>query len=307
VWGPGIDNLLAIVVPGGPGATPAVFCALTDHLGTVHALADETGAVVESYCYDAWGRVLGVYDGSGQPLDNSAIGNRYLFQGREYSWATGLYYFRARGYDPMTGRWLSSDPIGISGGLNQYAFCDGDPLGQADPLGLRVIIYPPSLDGFSPANQAAAMQLHAQLKAGWNRMLNGGGTPTLTSIARALHQTPDVTIHVRVCELGYQGEVLPDGYPPDICMLVGLGGMEPIETFVHEMVHVIELMADRTPRSPLLGNAGVQRVLDALRKMSEDGSVRFGFSDTVGGGVPVKGGRLADTLAGALLGQMEAE
>ena len=46
---------------------------------------------------------------------------RYRFQGREYSAATGLTNFRARWYDPETGRWLSKDPIGLAGGLNLYA------------------------------------------------------------------------------------------------------------------------------------------------------------------------------------------
>jgi len=57
-------------------------------------------------------------------------------QGREYDWATGLYHFRARWYDPVTGRWLSKDPIGLSGGLNQYAFCGNDPVNNLDPSGL---------------------------------------------------------------------------------------------------------------------------------------------------------------------------
>ena len=85
--------------------------------------------------YDAWGRVLNVQDGSGNALAQSAIGNRYLFQGREYSWTTGIYYFRARWYDPVTGRWLSPDPIGISGGLNQYVFCANNPVMFVDPFG----------------------------------------------------------------------------------------------------------------------------------------------------------------------------
>jgi RHS repeat-associated protein len=66
----------------------------------------------------------------------SALGNRYLFQGREFSWASGLCYFRARWYDPVSGRWLSPDPIGIAGGLNQYAFCGNDPVNATDPSGL---------------------------------------------------------------------------------------------------------------------------------------------------------------------------
>jgi len=132
--GPGIDNWLAMTVY--TGATVKTYFYITDHQGTVHSLADETGVIVESYRYDAWGRVLGVYDSNNQQLDNSQLGNRYLFQGREYSWQSGLYYFRARWYDPITGRWLSNDPIGISGGLNQYVFCGNNPVNCVDPFGL---------------------------------------------------------------------------------------------------------------------------------------------------------------------------
>ena len=63
--------------------------------------------------------------------------NRYRFQGREWSAVTGLTNFRARWYDSVTGRWLSKDPIGLSGGLNLYAFCDNDPIGSRDPFGQR--------------------------------------------------------------------------------------------------------------------------------------------------------------------------
>ena len=61
-----------------------------------------------------------------------------LSQGREYSWVTGLYYFRARWYDPVTGRWLSPDPIGINGGLNQFVFCGNNPVNFVDPDGCDV-------------------------------------------------------------------------------------------------------------------------------------------------------------------------
>ncbi|TAN38805.1 MAG: hypothetical protein EPN23_01550 [Verrucomicrobia bacterium] len=132
--GPGMDNWLAMTVY--TGATTKTYFYLTDHLGTVNAVADENGTIVESYRYDAWGRVLGVYDRNGKPLTESAIGNRILWQGREYSWKTGLYFFRVRWYDPVTGRWLSNDPIGISGGLNQYVFCANNPINFRDPLGL---------------------------------------------------------------------------------------------------------------------------------------------------------------------------
>ena len=132
-WGPGVDNLLAFAdYTGGETNT---YYTLTDHLGTVHALADAGGAIVESYRFDAWGRVIGVYDGDGTPLDETAVGNNYLWQGRWYSWSTGLYNFRARWYDPITGRWLSKDPIGIAGGLNQYQAFANNPVNVRDPDG----------------------------------------------------------------------------------------------------------------------------------------------------------------------------
>ncbi len=68
-------------------------------------------------------------------ITESVYGNRFLFQGREYDYDTALYYFRARWYEPETGRWLSPDPIGISGGLNLYAFCGNDPVNYIDPTG----------------------------------------------------------------------------------------------------------------------------------------------------------------------------
>ena len=77
-----------------------------------------------------------MYNAAGDPIPTSAIGNQILWQGREYSWATGLYYFRARWYDPVTGRWLSPDPIGISGGLNQYVAFDNNPVNETDAFGL---------------------------------------------------------------------------------------------------------------------------------------------------------------------------
>ena len=133
VYGPGLDNPISMTVYG---ASTNTYYYLKDHLGSVLALTDASGKIVENYRYDAWGRVLGVYNANGNEIDASAVGNRILWQGREYSWASGLYYFRARWYDPVTGRWLSNDPIGISGGLNQYVFCNNNPVNFSDPTGL---------------------------------------------------------------------------------------------------------------------------------------------------------------------------
>jgi RHS repeat-associated protein len=139
-WG-GLDRLLALTVYS--GSTGTTFTALTDVLGTVHALANTNGAIVESYRFDAFGRVLEVFNSSGQPISESAIGNSVLWGGKFYSCklhvatgGAGIYYNRFRVLDPCTGRFLSKDPIGISGGMHLYLYAGGDPVNNVDWLGL---------------------------------------------------------------------------------------------------------------------------------------------------------------------------
>jgi uncharacterized protein RhaS with RHS repeats len=65
------------------GSVPRTYYTIRDIQNTVLALVATNGAVVESYDYDAWGRVLSVKNGVGQALAQSAVGNRYLWQGRD--------------------------------------------------------------------------------------------------------------------------------------------------------------------------------------------------------------------------------
>ena len=74
-------------------------------------------------------------------LSLSASQLRFTWQGREYSFATGLYNFRARWYDPAAGRWLSKDPIGLEGGLNLYEAFGNNPVCCVDPRGLAYFAY----------------------------------------------------------------------------------------------------------------------------------------------------------------------
>jgi RHS repeat-associated protein len=56
--------------------------------------------------------------------------------GQPYDQGSRLYYMRARYYDPQLGRFLSEDPIGVSGGLNLYAYAGNDPVNMWDPTGM---------------------------------------------------------------------------------------------------------------------------------------------------------------------------
>ena len=132
-WGPGVDNLLAVTFYSDTETN--TLHAVTDPFGTVHALAAPGGTIAVSYSYDSWGNLLSV---SGDPV--VAAANRFTWQGREYSYATGLYCFRARWYDPAAGRWLSKDPIGLEGGLNLYEAFGNNPVCFRDPEGLFDLI-----------------------------------------------------------------------------------------------------------------------------------------------------------------------
>ena len=119
--GPGIDNKIRQKT----GNTLYYFAQ--DHLGSTTALTDSNGAVVERETYDAFG--------------NSAASarTRYGFTGRERDSVTGLIYYRARWYDPQLGRFISEDPIGLAGGINQFSYVGNNPQNRKDPTGLYEI------------------------------------------------------------------------------------------------------------------------------------------------------------------------
>ena len=86
----------------------------TNQLGSVIAISSSTGAVMQSYSYDAFGKAYVNNSGSLTSVD-SYTGNTYsnsrLYTGREYDRETNLYYLRARYYNANTGKFISRDPI----------------------------------------------------------------------------------------------------------------------------------------------------------------------------------------------------
>jgi RHS repeat-associated protein len=68
--------------------------------------------------------------------DPDFIANPYLFTGRRFDIETGLYYYRARYYNPHIGRFMQTDPVGYSDGINWYLYCRNNPLNGTDPSGM---------------------------------------------------------------------------------------------------------------------------------------------------------------------------
>jgi RHS repeat-associated protein len=120
VYGPRIDQALAQVVGG--SATYNV----ADHLGSVVRATDSLSNPTFTREYDPWGNLLQGSTASG-----------YAFTGREWDVETGLYYYRARYYDPKVGRFLSEDKTAeIKSRTRRYLYVSNRPTVLADARGL---------------------------------------------------------------------------------------------------------------------------------------------------------------------------
>jgi RHS repeat-associated protein len=115
---------------------PQVFWYHTDQLGTPQALTDEQGSIVWQARYSPFGEVDILIGDVTQPL---------RFPGQYFDEESGLHYNYFRYYDPAMGRYLRSDPIGLDGGVNTYAYANNDPLINIDPDGMRAL---PGMGGF---------------------------------------------------------------------------------------------------------------------------------------------------------------
>lgn len=121
---PGADRPFALVTGG--TAVAAVRYHVLDEVGNVIGLLGPQGAGVDQQvAYDDWG--VATVSGSAD--------NRLLFKGLLWEPDAGLYYMRARWYDPQTGRFLSEDRMGIKKGLKFYIFGANDPINRSDPSG----------------------------------------------------------------------------------------------------------------------------------------------------------------------------
>jgi len=100
-----------------------------DAIGSTIAMSDSSGSIVNKYAYDAFGKVLN---------QEEAIPNPFKYVGGYgvMEEGNGLFYMRARYYDPEAGRFINKDPIGFLGGLNMYAYVGNNPVNWIDPLGL---------------------------------------------------------------------------------------------------------------------------------------------------------------------------
>ena len=147
----------------------------TDHQNTPRLATNTLGKVVWRYEGNAFGDSLPNEDVDGDTVKTTI---NLRFPGQYYDAETGLHYNWNRYYDPRLGRYITSDPIGLGGGLNTYAYVLNNPLRWIDPTGLNplgagsqiIIPGPPGTNpgsscGVPPAACIEACAITAQLLA----------------------------------------------------------------------------------------------------------------------------------------------
>jgi RHS repeat-associated protein len=137
---------------------------LTDALGSTLALADSSGAVQSSYTFEPFGNTT---------VTGATTTNSFAYTGRELD-ATGLYFYRARYYNPSFQRFISEDPLGANGGPNLYQYAGSSPSNFTDPLGL---IYGASQSGDGTITIWAPITLYGdaatpELARDWQRNID---------------------------------------------------------------------------------------------------------------------------------------
>jgi len=99
-----------------------------DGIGSITELTDDSGNIVQSYIYDTFGNIISNF---------GILDNPFTYTGRQFDEESGLYYYRARYYDPEIGRFITEDPMSFLGGdINFYAYVGNNPTVFTDPFGL---------------------------------------------------------------------------------------------------------------------------------------------------------------------------
>ena len=125
----GFEEYFVDTLPG-TGVESAMYA---DRQGSILYVTDPaTNSIWAAYEYDGFGAITQTQGTLEQP---------YGYTGREFDAESGLYYYRARSYDPATAMFVQSDPIGFGGGSgNIYSYVNNDPLGWSDPSGLMAAV-----------------------------------------------------------------------------------------------------------------------------------------------------------------------
>src|SRR5690348_13544366 len=159
VYDLGVDNPVALIT--GDTAVVKTRYFVQNGLGDVTAVLQDT-SIAQQLTYDPWG----VQE---QVTGSLADTNRLAWKGMMWEGGVG-YYVRARWYDPTIGRFLSEDPAGLAGGVNQYVFGGDDPVDLADPSGEDVVVKCPGWQHPNGSSDSVWTLCPVQTSAFWTSL-----------------------------------------------------------------------------------------------------------------------------------------
>jgi len=172
-----------------------VFYIYADHIDTPRVITRSTDntTVWTWYTADPFGIYLPISNPSG--LGEFTYNPR--FPGQLFDQETGTHYNYYRDYDPQTGRYVQSDPIGHGGGINTYAYANGNPLTYSDPYGLFGVADLPTLPqglvdgvtGFGDGINVFGFSPSKAIRDGWGI---SGGVNKCSPEYRASHKAGDL-------------------------------------------------------------------------------------------------------------------
>jgi RHS repeat-associated protein len=237
--GPGIDEPLV------GQRQPKIFYYEADGLGSITSLTDPTGAVAATYTYDSFGFMT---------ASTGSATNWFRYTARQFDSSTALYYYRARYYDPTTGRFLSEDRIGFSGGVDFYVYAENSPLNLKDPSG-EIIRVTGDFMSYSVARVYLSTSSAAE------------------AIIRDLEAAPEI-YWVNVSDTYPRDE--QDGYQvfwnPHKGLCVKHGPQSPAIQLLHELIH---LWQDRHNRRANLEEEATKMTNPATMQLGEPKRVNY--------------------------------
>jgi len=129
VW---LGGTLIAVLTNSTTAEPRVYYAYSDHLNAPRVIVNAAGDVRWRWISEPFGTTAA--ESIPNSLENLVVNLR--FPGQYFDKESGLSYNYFRDYDSTTGRYIQSDPVGLTGGINTFAYVGGSPLSEIDSQGL---------------------------------------------------------------------------------------------------------------------------------------------------------------------------
>ena len=132
------EQPVAVLKPAVGTSGYKAYYLYADHLNTPRLITDNAAGTANKKVWQWDSDPFGITPPNENPAAAGVFTYNPRFPGQVYDKETGLHYNYFRDYNPGTGRYVQSDPIGLAGGMNTFGYVEGNPLSFTDPTGLFV-------------------------------------------------------------------------------------------------------------------------------------------------------------------------